>query len=191
MPQRIRNLILLLAGLAAAAAAFTLGRLVASQRGAGGEVGTELQNPADVRATELTRADGTEIALGEINPERLLVFFGFTNCPDVCPTTLARLGRAYRDAGEPGGTQVVFITVDSNDTPQQTQRYAQGFHPDFLGLSGGPQALARAAKAFFVGSRELAEGDFAHTDAVFLVEDGLLRRVVPQDQLAGIASLFM
>jgi protein SCO1/2 len=93
-------------------------------------VGTALQNPVEVRDIQLVAASDADITLGDIEAQSLLVFFGFTSCPDVCPTTLARLGHIYRDAGEPPDVQIVLITVDPRDTPTETHRYAASFHPD-------------------------------------------------------------
>jgi protein SCO1/2 len=181
-------LLLTLGLVAAGIAAYRAGRVFGSDPRAA-DVGTALQNPVHVRDIQLVAASGADITLGDIAAQTLLVFFGFTSCPYVCPTTLARLSRIYRDAGEPPDVQIVLITEDPGDTPEETHRNAASFHPDFLGLAGDTQVLARAARTFVVGSRELDGGDFAHTDAVYVVEDGRIERVVTQDQLGGLGSL--
>lgn len=163
--------------------AYTLGRL-ASKPELGGTV---LQNPVDVRGVSLTGAAGKPVAFDDFQNQLTLVFFGYTRCPDVCPVTLARLAKMYRDLGEPSDLQVVMVTVDpGNDTPELTQRYATSFHPDFVGLGGSNAQVATAARTFFVG---YGAGDkpVAHTDAVLLVDpEGHLRAVYGQDNLEAL-----
>jgi protein SCO1/2 len=80
------------------------------------------------------------------------VFFGFTRCPDVCPTTLAELKAVKERLGPDGDRlQVLFITVDPDrDTPELLGRYVPAFDPTFLGLYGDADAIARTAKEFKV-----------------------------------------
>jgi protein SCO1/2 len=82
----------------------------------------------------------------------LLVFFGYTNCPDVCPVTLEKIARALPLLGARAQLlQPIFITLDpTRDTPAITARYAALFSPAILGLSGSPQAIAQAIAAFHV-----------------------------------------
>lgn len=152
--------------------------------------GTALDNPPLVEPFELTNASGERVTLEAWRGELLLVFFGFTTCPDVCPLTLGRLAKVYEDLGEPKDVQVVMITVDpEHDTPEVTQRYAAGFHPDFVGLGGSTADIAEAAKRFYIGYRELDERSFLHTDTVALLDrEGRLRLVYAQDNVARIGS---
>jgi len=78
------------------------------------------------------------------------LFFGFTHCPDVCPTTLAEMAQVVKALGPDGNrVQVLFVTVDpERDTPQVLKQYVPAFHPGFLGLYGDAEATARAAKEF-------------------------------------------
>lgn len=160
---------------AALVAAFSWGQLRADA--APTLHGTALDNPPLVAPFELTNARGERVTLEAWRGELLLVFFGFTSCPDVCPLTLGRLAKIYEDLGEPEDVQVVMITVDpEHDTPEVTQRYAEAFHPDFVGLSGSTADIAEAAKRFYVGYRELGERSFLHTDTVALLDrEGRLR----------------
>lgn len=82
----------------------------------------------------------------------LVVFFGFTHCPDVCPTTLVELAKALKQLGpDAQRVQVVMITVDpERDTPEVLKPYVTALDPSFLGLTGDPQAIAETAKAFKV-----------------------------------------
>ncbi|CAN5863313.1 hypothetical protein BH24DEI2_BH24DEI2_06100 [soil metagenome] len=165
--------------------AYTLGRLAAKPELGG----TALQNPVDVREVTLTGADGRTVTFGDFEGETVLVFFGYTRCPDVCPVTLARLAKLYHDAGEPTGLKIVMVTVDpANDTPEVAQQYAASFQPDFVGLGGSNAQIAAAAKTFFVGLGANGE-PIAHTDAVFLVDrQGEFRTVYSQANLEALAA---
>ena len=94
-----------------------------------GYYGTALDNPVQVGDFTLTSASG-EAVLSDWRGKYLLVFFGFTRCPDVCPLTLGRLAKTYRDLGEPEDVQVVMVSFDpETDTPARLERYLEGFHP--------------------------------------------------------------
>ncbi|MBS3967973.1 MAG: SCO family protein [Truepera sp.] len=140
--------------------------------------GTLLETPRPLG--EVTLAAGNErVTLAQWQGRLVVVFFGFTRCPDICPLTMARLAHSYRQLGEPAEVQVVMITVDpARDTPEVMQHYAAQFHPDFVGLSGTAEDIAHAARAFFVGFRELAGGQFTHTDAIFLLDRQTQMRLV-------------
>src|SRR5215467_6230108 len=79
-----------------------------------------------------------------------LVFFGFTHCPDVCPTTLVKLAQVHRRAAI-AGLRVLFISVDpQRDTPPLLGQYLHAFDPQFQGLTGDPKTIARLAANFGV-----------------------------------------
>ncbi|HJU15786.1 MAG TPA: SCO family protein [Stellaceae bacterium] len=82
----------------------------------------------------------------------LLVFFGYTHCPDVCPTTLNTIATALRQLGpEAARVQPLFITVDpARDTPQVLTNYVKVFDPRIVGLTGTPDQIAAAARAYRV-----------------------------------------
>ncbi|MBS3968333.1 MAG: SCO family protein [Truepera sp.] len=146
--------------------------------------GTLLETPRPLG--ELTFAAGGErVTLAQWQDRLVVVFFGFTHCPDICPLTMARLAHIYRNLGEPAEVQVVMITVDpARDTPEVVQRYAAQFHPSFVGLSGTPEDIADAARSFFVGFRELVGGQFTHTDAIFLLDrQAQMRLIYRQDNV--------
>jgi cytochrome oxidase Cu insertion factor (SCO1/SenC/PrrC family) len=79
-----------------------------------------------------------------------LVYFGFTYCPDICPTDLMQMTLAVDQLGQAGDlVQPVFVTVDpERDTPEHLKEYLLPFHPRFVGLSGDPGAIAAAARAY-------------------------------------------
>ena len=114
-----------------------------------------------------------------------MVFFGFTNCTDICPTTMAQLANVYRELGEPEGVQVIMVTVDpARDSPEDVTAYVHQFHPDFSGLAGDETALAQAAKAFFVGHHHVGGEDVAHNGHVTVLDsNGRLRLIYGQDRV--------
>lgn len=151
-------------------AAYSLGVLA---RGAPALHGTELEQPVAVDDVALTAPGGRQVELAEYSGKHLLVFFGYTNCPDVCPLTMARLASIYRslDEQEQEKVQVLMVTVDpERDTPEVMSEYARRFHPDFNGLSGTPPLLATAAERFYIGHREHGSGEFSHSSQVLLVD---------------------
>ena len=171
--------------MAAGVAAYTLGVWA---RPAPELAGTPLQNGPAVDDLELIDTSGQTVALGDFDGEMQFLFFGFTRCPDVCPLTMGKLASFYREVGEPDDVRVVMVTVDpAHDTPERVQRYASGFHPRFVGLSGTAEQVAAAAKRFYIGVNEAAPGEIQHTDVVVVVDaDGRFRWVYGQSDLAAL-----
>lgn len=121
------------------------------------------RSPVSFKATDITGADfgrhlaltdhhGKPRSLEDFKGKVIVVFFGYTQCPDVCPTTLATLREVREKLGPDGNRlQVLFVTVDpERDTEQLLALYVPAFHPDFLGLHGDLEATAQAAKEFKV-----------------------------------------
>jgi protein SCO1 len=153
--------------------------------------GTELRDPPRVADLDLVRGDGTPVRLADVAGGRaMLVFFGFTRCPDVCPITMAHLARIYESLGEPDDLVVAMITVDpDHDTPEVVERYVRAFHDDFVALSGSNAQIAVAARSFYVGFTEVSGPAQVHTDVVAVVDrQGRLRYVYSQDALRRLAA---
>ena len=104
------------------------------------------------RDFELTDFTGKRRTLADFRGKVVLLFFGYTNCPDMCPTTMAKLGEGMRLLGaDADHVQGVFVTVDpKRDTPKVLAQYVPAFYPAFLGLYGTEQQTASAAKEFKV-----------------------------------------
>ena len=104
------------------------------------------------RDFELKDPQGNTRRLTDFRGKAVVIFFGYTQCPDVCPTTLAALAQAMKRLGpEADRVQVLFVTVDpERDTPQLLAQYVPAFDPRFLGLYGDAEATARTAKEFKV-----------------------------------------
>lgn len=93
---------------------------------------------------------GRQRTLADFRGKAVVVFFGYTQCPDVCPTTLATLAEAMKRLGaDADRVQVLFITIDpARDTPALLKQYVPSFDPRFLGLRGDEASTARTAKEF-------------------------------------------
>lgn len=132
----------------------------------------------------LTRSDGSSFRLSEMRGNVILVFFGYTSCPDVCPTTLAELKLALAELSEEDAARVkvLFVTVDpERDTPERMQEYVNHFNKTFIGLSGTQVDLEKIWQAYGV-YRESVPGTSAsgytvdHTARVTLIDqDGNMR----------------
>ena len=101
-----------------------------------------------------------------------VVDFGFTHCPDLCPTTLANLAQVLDKLGEARGrVQIDFITVDpERDTPGVLRDYLSGFGPNFVGLTGTPTSILKAAQTFkiFFQKMPLPGGDYTMDHSAFI-----------------------
>ena len=93
---------------------------------------------------------GTQRTLADYRGKVLVVFFGFTHCPDVCPTAMAELAQTMQLLGEDAEkAQVLMITVDpERDTPERLNTYVKAFNARFVGLSGSTEQLQKTAKSF-------------------------------------------
>jgi cytochrome oxidase Cu insertion factor (SCO1/SenC/PrrC family) len=109
----------------------------------------------------LTDHNGRDRTDADFRGKLMLIYFGFTYCPDVCPTDLLQIGIAVDQLGQAGEmVQPVFITVDpERDTPEQLKDYMSLFHPRFLGLTGDAIAIREAARAYRVYYRKVEWGD--------------------------------
>jgi protein SCO1/2 len=98
----------------------------------------------------MTDTDGRHRTLADFRGKLLLVYFGYTQCPDVCPTSMAMAAQAMQLLGKKAqDVQVVMITVDPDrDTPQILGAYVHTFDPAFMGLTGSADQLARTARSF-------------------------------------------
>lgn len=111
---------------------------------------TDLTGAEFGRDFQLTDHHGKLRTLADFRGKVVVIFFGYTHCPDVCPTALGELASVANALGKDAGRmQVLFITADpERDTPAVLSQYAPAFHPEFLGLYGDADATARTAKEF-------------------------------------------
>lgn len=124
----------------------------------------------------LTTHDGTALTDAELRGKPFAVFFGFTHCPDVCPTTLFDITELLRELGpEANRLQVLFVSVDpARDTPELLRAYLSSFDPRITGLTGSEEEIAAAAKAYRAFHRKVpTEGGsyvMEHTATVYLMD---------------------
>lgn len=128
------------------------------------------------------------VALSDFKGKAVLVFFGYTHCPDVCPTDLARIGQVLNALTPAESTRVrgLFISIDpERDTPQRIADYTRFFHPSIIGLTGTPDDLHRVAKQYLVLYQKAEIGEsqagylMDHSTKTYLVgRDGYLAKVL-------------
>jgi protein SCO1/2 len=146
--------------------------------------GAVLSPPRRASDFALATPEGRSFRLSDQRGRVVALSFGYTSCPDVCPTTLAELVQVRSRLGAAGARfQVVFITVDpERDTPERLREYAQGFAGGLVALTGDPEALARVRRAYGVvaekravpGTRQAYLID--HSAFVYVIDpDGRLR----------------
>ena len=146
---------------------------VAGGRGAGTGV---IQAAAIGGPFRLTDQDGKAFSNQDLRGRTFLVFFGFTHCPEVCPTTLFEISEIMRNLGpDADRTAALFVTVDpERDTPEAMKDYMASFDPHVRGLTGDADALATVAKAYRVYYKKvpLDGGDYTmdHTAIVYLMD---------------------
>ena len=147
--------------------------------------GKDITGASFGRDFRLTDPDGKERTLADFRGKAVAVFFGFTQCPDVCPTALARAVEVKRLLGADAARfQVLFITVDpERDTPAVLKAYTAAFDPSFLGLYGTPQRLADTATEFRAIYRKVPTGasySMDHTSSTYVYDPrGVLRLQLP------------
>lgn len=136
----------------------------------------------------LTNQDGRAWSLAAHRGRAVAIFFGYTHCPDVCPTTLADLAAARRRLG-PGGARwdVVFITVDpARDGPAQVRSYVRQFDPAFTGLTGSDAEVERTVGAFHVFRKKLeAPGSAA---GYLYAHSSVVQFIAPTGRIAAFAD---
>ncbi len=138
----------------------------------------EASPPKAITDFELTNQDGQPFRLSQLRGSPVLVFFGFSHCPDVCPLTLGQLQAVVssRDSAV-NQARVVMISVDGDrDTPAALKRYLASVSPDFIGLTGPPRRVrdiaAQFSAVFFKGTPADADGNYQveHTAQVYLLD---------------------
>jgi len=151
------------------------------------QYGTLLDAQEPLTDFTLDSSLGTSVALSDFRGKYVLLYFGYTNCPDVCPLTLAEMrGALDRLGGKADKVQPIFITLDpARDTPEHMAAYLQFFHPTLVGLTGPLEQIQELATRFGIFF-EQRESDSAsgylvdHTSVVLVVDpEGRLRGVFP------------
>lgn len=168
MIKRIRLILWLFVALALGLAAMLWWRAEPPQRA------VEAAAPVMIGAPfALTASDGTRFESNSLAGTPYVLFFGFTHCPDVCPTTLARLAKLRTRLGK--SFAILFVTVDpERDTPSEMARFAAAFATPIVALTGTPAEIGAVTKSFGIYSKKVATtgGDYTidHTATVLLFD---------------------
>ncbi len=143
---------------------------------------------ANVGGDFTLRSEFRPVSLSDFQGKVVLLFFGFTSCPDYCPTELARIASAIRtlSENERNQTQVLFVTIDpERDTIEKVSQYTKFFHPNILGLVGTPEQVRDVADKFFVFYEIVKDPDsdiaytIDHTLTTFLIaRDGRVKKLI-------------
>jgi protein SCO1/2 len=172
MKARTAQILLMLAGFLAGVASIVLIIVLVSGRDPVPSAGAS----AIGGPFSLIDQDGRTVTDKDLRGRPFLVFFGFTHCPDVCPTALFEISEVLGKLG-PDAQRVsaLFVTVDpERDTPAQMKDYLSSFNPRLVGLTGDPAAIAAVAKEYrvYVKKVPLDHGDYTmdHTALVYLMD---------------------
>ena len=127
------------------------------------------------KSLDLTDHTGKRRTLADFKGKVVVLFFGFTHCPDACPTTMLELAKVAKDLGpDAQRLQVLFVTVDpERDTPEVLRQYVPSFNPAFLGLYGTAEETSRAAKEFKVYFQKQPQGGsytMDHSAGTFVID---------------------
>lgn len=165
--------------------------------------GSVIQSTQKAPRLELDAANGETVRMTDFEDKVVVVYFGYTFCPDVCPATLSKLADALDILGEKADdVQVMMVSVDPDrDTPEMLAEYVRYFHPDFIGVTGDEATVNRVATLYGV-YYEAQDGSEAtgyivdHTSTVMLVDrEGYLKLVLPFEgtaqQIAADINFFL
>lgn len=145
--------------------------------------GILLQADEPVADFVLDSTRGEPLQLSDLRGQYVLLFFGYTSCPDICPLTMVELAQTKRLLGaQAAEVQVVLVTVDpANDTIDRMTEYLALFDESFLGMTGSPEALGAVASQFgiyFAESQQSTTGGIDHTSSVAVIDPaGYLRLI--------------
>lgn len=135
----------------------------------------------------LASSRDTQFTLSEQRGNIVVLGFGFSHCPNVCPMTLANLAQTYKNLGALADqVQVVYMTVDpERDTPARLREYLANFNPNFIGVTGAAEDLAALRQSYgIIAKKEVHKNggtyEVHHSSYIYLIDrDGLLRALVP------------
>ncbi|MES2742079.1 MAG: SCO family protein [Pseudomonadota bacterium] len=174
--------------------ALTLGAAVTPHAARAGDAATfhaiDITGSAIGPDFQLSRSDGRPASMADFKGQYVMLFFGFTQCPDVCPTALSRAVDIRKLLGKDGArVQVLFITVDpERDSAALLTEYMRAFDPSFLGLRGSAAQTAKAAADFKIFYRKVASGSsytMDHTAITYVADaQGKIRLAMKHDQTA-------
>ncbi|QEP44093.1 SCO family protein [Ectothiorhodospiraceae bacterium BW-2] len=144
------------------------------------------------------------VTLSDYRGKVVILYFGYTSCPDVCPMSLSIMRRTMQQLSEDQATQVqgIFVTVDpERDKGEALQHYVRFFYPTFIGLRGSESELKPIARQWGVGYQKQASGSalgylLAHTDYLYLLDQqgelaGLFHSLSQPEELIGVIEALL
>lgn len=158
------------------------------------QTATVLLTPRDIQDFSLIDTNGHPFTRKNLKQHWSLIFFGFTHCPDLCPTTLAELKMAYEkllSKKQQPMPQVIFISVDpERDTPAMIKRYLSSFHADFIGLTGNEKTLNQLTQEMSVIYMKVMPGEHNTAENSYTIDhSGTVLMINPDAKLIAIFSL--
>jgi protein SCO1/2 len=148
----------------------------------GGLIAGTFDPPRAAPELALRGSDGNELRLDRYRGKVVIVAFGFTTCPKICPTTLAALAGTRKKLGaEAEQLQVVYVTVDpERDDAERLRTYLRTFDPTFVGGTGTPEQLAAVRERYGVAAGRQPDASFSHSSFTYLVDrEGKIRALMP------------
>lgn len=149
--------------------------------------GTYLENPRTVNQFSLTGTDQKAFDNASLQGKWTVLFFGFTNCGYICPTTLAELGKMYRileDKGVKDLPRVVMISIDpERDNQEKLGSYVSSFHPDFYGARGDEVSIKAMTREMGIAYAKIMEKDTSDPKNYDMQHSGALMLFNPQGEL--------
>jgi protein SCO1/2 len=146
-------------------------------------LGTMLQDVTWGKDFTLTAHSGERLDTASLRGKVLVLFFGYTHCPDICAPTLVKLAQARKALGDEGArVQVLFVSVDpAHDSPAQLKKFLAGFDPTFIGLTGSLEEVGAVAASHMVYFKEGRGGQVEHTGMLFMKDArGRMRLLVKE-----------
>ena len=167
--------------------------------------GSKVVNPYEKLGGDFTLASAHgPVSLSDYRNKVVMLFFGYTSCPDVCPTDLARMSAVFDQLSDAETKRVVgmFVSVDTDrDTPEHDTKYAAFFHKRIMGLSGSAEAVAAVAKQYYVLYQRVDTEDSAlgytldHSATTYLigpqgkVRDLVRHRIEAQEMVEAVRTV--
>ena len=151
--------------------------------------GTLLDNPEPAAEIIGTNYDGSAFRLSDQRGKIVLIFFGYTNCPDVCPLTLVEMKSVYQKlrGGEAEKLEFVFVSVDpERDTLERLSQYIPSFHPDFYGVRVEEDALETLKKHYWLSAEKTEGGTGDHTKHYTVMHNSSIYAIDRKGNLRGL-----
>lgn len=162
-----------------------VGIALTTQRSGSAFIGSVIDPPASAPELDLVDQHGQAFSLSSFKGRIVLLYFGYTRCPDFCPNTMAVLRQVRSELGDQAdAVQVVLVTTDpERDTPEQLATYLAAFDPTFLGLTGSEENLQMAYKDYGV---TVMDDGTTHSTRVYVIDgQGRLRLTLPYGMSSG------